>query len=306
MGIRRLIFAILFFGLVLPPSFARAGEVMFEAYYRLDLQGKPIGYAIQRFEFDNKTKAFESKTFLRAKFGDKVMQESTVAKCTDKFKPIAYQYTSQLGAEMKMIDATFKGEVMTASINDGKVVRNETSKVPKGTFLSSFLPYLLLQRKLVIHEGFQYSAVAEEDAASYTGRVLLESKEPKPGYDTFTVLNRFKGEDFVSKMAVVRDPTSGKNIKGEVLATETPAKGFSTHLVATPNQATEGQVVPNQTLLKVFGNIPTGKVNLVTNPASVAPQVPNLEPGPKVIPTPVPPTEEEPPKKTKSVPKSGR
>jgi hypothetical protein len=303
MILRVLPFLFLCFGLVTGPVSADAGEIMFEGYYRIELQGKPIGYAIHRFEFDNKNKIFESKSFLRAKFGDKLVQESTVSKCTDKFKPISYNYTSQFGESMKGVDATFKGEVMTAAINDGKVVRTETSKIPKGTFLSSFLPYLLLQRTLEINDNFQYSAIAEEDAASYTGRVLMQSREGKPGYDTFTILNRFKGEEFVSKMAIVKDPKTKKNVKGEVLATNSPAKGISTHLVATPNQATEGQVVPNQTLLKIFGNIPTGKVNLVTNPASVAPKVVNVEPGPKIIPTPVPPTEEEP--KVKTQPKSG-
>lgn len=286
------LFFFLCFGLV----GAHAGEVMFDGYYRVELQGKHIGYVIQRFEFDAQSKTFESKSFLRAKFGDKLVQESTVAKSSDKFKPISYQYTSQIGDTLKAVDATFNGDIMKATFNDGKKVRTETSKLTvKGTFLSSFLPYLMLQRKLAIGDNFQYSAVAEEEGASYNGKTLLQSKEQKPGYETFTILNRFKGEEFVSKMAIIKDPKTGRNVKGEVFSTISPVKGVSTQLVASPELATEGQVVPNKTLMKVFGAIPTGKLNLVASPASVntgsdsdAPATKKVDTGPALIPSPVP------------------
>ncbi len=259
------------FGILLlcfsPVTLVHAGEIMFEGYYRVELENKPIGYTILRYEFDAASNSFEAKSFLRVKFGDKIVQESTKAKATNKFKPLAYQYTSQVGDEMKMIDVTFNGEVMTAKISDGKKVRTEVSKIPKGTFLSSFLPYLMLQKKLELNENFVYSAVAEEDAGSFNGKAWLQAKESKPGYDVFTVVNQFKNEKFISKMAIVKDAATGKNVKGEVIATSSPTKNLSTRLVASAALATEGQIVPNKTLLAVFGNVPTGKVNMVATPS---------------------------------------
>src|SRR4051812_12531568 len=79
------------FGILLlffSPVAAFPAEIMFEGYYRVELEGKPIGYTILRYEFEPKTKMFEAKSFLRVKFGDKIVQESTKAKATDKFKPI--------------------------------------------------------------------------------------------------------------------------------------------------------------------------------------------------------------------------
>ncbi len=263
-------------------------EIMFEGYYRVELQGKHIGYTIHRFEFDPKTRTFMSKSFLRATFGEQLIQEGVTAKCSDKFKPISVQYTSQVGDTPKGVDASFKGEVMTATFSDGKKTRTETSRIPKGTFLSSFLPYLMLQKNLATGDSFKYSAVAEEDGASYDGRVVMQTKESKPGYDTYTLLNRFKAEEFISKMAIVRDPKTKKNVKGEVFSTLSPAKGIATQLVANPNQATEGHTVPNKIIMKVFGNIPTGKINLVSAPASVTIETPNVEPGPAIVPSPVP------------------
>lgn len=299
MTVRLMAFLFLFFGLA--HGSAYGADIMFEGYYRLELQKKHVGYAIQRYEFDPKTKTFFSKSFLRAKLGDEIIQESVVAKCSDKFKPLAFQYTSQVGAKAKTVDATFKGLIMTVRITDGKEIKNETSKLPEGTFLSSFLPYMMLKgnskeadTRLKMGDNFKYSAIAEEEGSSYNGSAAIIGKEPKPGYDTYTIKNRFKGEDFISKMAIVHDDKAKRNIKGEVLSTNSPAKGLSTHLVATAVQATEGQVVPNAILKKVFGSTPVGKLNIASNPASVSPPKVNLEPGPAIIRTPVPPSETSP------------
>jgi hypothetical protein len=244
-----------------------ASEIMFEGYYRIELENKPIGYSILRYAFDPKTSQFEATSFMRVKFGDKIVQESLKAKATDKFHPVSYQYTSQVGDVLKLIDATFKGDVMTAKINDGKQLRTETSKMVKDTFLSTFLPYMLLQQKLAVNDNFKYSAVAEEDGGAYWGKAWLQAKEAKPGMEVYTILNKFKNEEFISKMAIIKDPKNpSKNVKGEVLSTSSPTKNLGSKLMGSANQATEGQLIPNKTLLSAFGDIPTGKINLVATP----------------------------------------
>jgi hypothetical protein len=262
------------FGILLlffSPGFVFAGEIMFEGYYRVELEGKHIGYSILRYDFDAKEKVFEATSFLRIKIGDKIVQESVKDKATDKFRPLAYQYTLQSGDEMKTIDATFKGDLMTAKISDGKKSRVENYKLPKGIFLSSFLPYMMLTQPFKINENFDYKAIAEEDAGGYEGKALLQSKESHSGFDVYTVVNRFKGEQFISKMAIVKDPKSEKNVKGEVFGTSSPAKNLSTELVASAAKATENQLVPNKTLLTAFGTVPTGKINMIATPPSSAP-----------------------------------
>lgn len=256
-------FLLLFFS----PVAAMAGDIMFEGYYRIELDGKHVGYTIQRYEFEPKDKTFTSISFVRAKFGDKIVQESTKAKANDKFQPLSYQYTSLVGTEMKTIDGTFsKGDIMDLKIIDGKKVVTQKHKIPKGTFFSSFLTYLMLQKPLELNQAFQYSGIAEEDGASYNGKALIESKEAKPEYVVFRILNSFKGEKFASKVAVVADPKDPKkNIKAEVISTNSPDKSLSTELVAQASQATEGQMIPNKVLVDLFGTMPTGKANLLNN-----------------------------------------
>ena len=291
---------LLTFGPVFGLANVGASEIMFEGYYKISLENKPIGYVIQRYEFDPAKKQFISTSFQRAKLGGKIVQESLKAFADDKFRPLSYQYTAQVGDEIKVIDGTFKGEIMKLMITDGKkTARNETYKNPKGTFLSSFLVYIMMQKKLALNEAFKYSAIAEEDGSSTYGTSWLETKEDKGGYVLFRVLNSFKGEKYASNLAVVPDPKSPDHfIKGEVLGTISPVKNVSTELMASPAQATEGQMVPNKVLITLFGNMPTGKLNMVSHPletpatAAAKPLLPASN-APATLKTPTPPAPDE-------------
>lgn len=252
------------------PGFAFAGEIMFEGYYRVELAGKHIGYYIQRYEFDPKGKTFDSISFLRIKIGDDITQRSLKAKANDKFQPVSYQFTSQDGKALKSIDASFKGEVMQLKISDGKKLKTETHKVPKGTFMTSFLQYIMMQRPMPLNQAFKYSGIAEEEGASYWGKAWLSAKEDRNGFVVFKILNSFKNEEFVSKLAAVPDSKEkDKYVKGEVLGTSLPATGLTMELVNSPNLATEGQLVPNKILLSVFGTMPLGKANMLSTATDV-------------------------------------
>lgn len=74
-------------------SAAFAGEIMFEGYYKVELEQKPIGFAIQRYEYDDKTKNFTSTYFLKVNLGGQTRQESLKAVSNDKFHPISFSYT---------------------------------------------------------------------------------------------------------------------------------------------------------------------------------------------------------------------
>lgn len=255
------------FLLFFSPGLCFAGEIIFEGYSRIEHGGKHAGYTIQRFEFDAKGKTFKSISFLRAKFGDKIVQESLKGISNDRFNPIAYEYTSQVGDTVRSIDGTFKGEVMTIKKIEGKTVRTETHKIPKGTFLSNFLLYMMLQKNLVPSEAFKYSAVVEEEGTSAYGKAMIQSKEDKGSFHLLRVLNEFVGEQFISKIAAVPEAgKEGRYTKAEIFSTNSPTKTITTELVSDPQRATDGQVVPNKTLMALFGNIPSGKLNMVVTP----------------------------------------
>jgi hypothetical protein len=239
-----------------------AADIQFEGYYRINLESQPIGYVIQRYESDAKEKVFRSEYFLKTNELGGDIQESLKAEAKTKekaeFQPVSYQYTGQVGHDVKSIDGAFKEGMMQIIRSDGKKSVKETYKIPPDTFLSTFLGYLMLQGGLKSGKKFVYSAVAEEDGNSYKGEAVVKGEEKYNGMQVYRVENTFKGERFVSFITP----------EGETLGTISPTKKLELVLVADAAEATKGFTVPNKSLLLTFGNIPTGKVNALAHSGS--------------------------------------
>lgn len=232
------------------------GEVLFEGYSKVLLDGVHVGYTVQRYEFDPKKKEFKTSYFLKTNQLAGNITESLQARASADFKPISYQFTELVGDKPRTIDAQFNGDTMTAKINQNGQIQTIQKKLPKGTFLSSFLAYVMLQGKEGIKTGakYTYSAVAEEDAGVYSGEAFVKGEETVNGITAFKILNTFKGVQFVSY----------STFKGEVIATRSPVQKVATELVAGIKEATAGFPVNSKTISQIFGDFPKG----VDNPIS--------------------------------------
>ncbi len=134
-----------------------------------------IGYVVSRYEFDSKKKQFISTYFLKTGKGPSEITESLKAVADEALVPISYEYTTLAGKESKLIDAQFKAGTISAVVkSNGKVQRIE-KKIPKGTFLSTFLVYIMLKsdKGLRPETNYEYQAIAEEDASIQKGQALV-------------------------------------------------------------------------------------------------------------------------------------
>lgn len=231
-------------------------DILFEGYSKIMLGDKHIGYTIQRFEFDPKKKEYSMVYYLKTSPPANDVIESLKARSTYDLKPISYQYTSLAGGRPHIVDASFTNGTMTVTeLVNGKRTMKTPVKVPPGTFLSSFLGYLMLQQKEAVKVGnkYAYQAIAEEDGNLYKGEAFIKAQEQNHGLNTYRILNNYKGVQFVSFM------TS----QGEVIATESAAQGISTELVANIQEATKGQSVNSNQLTQLFGSVPKGQDNAI-------------------------------------------
>lgn len=258
---------VLFFSLY---SFSTVAEVLFEGYAKINAGSKKIGYYVQRYEFDPKKKQFTSINFIRTSPSGGDITESLKAVANDKFQPISYQYTSKVGDQVKVIDAEFKGQTMNFIVSNGAQKNTFTRKLPEGTFLSTFLQYLMLQNGYEVGKKFVYSAVSEEDGEVHQGEALIKEEMELNGHKGFRVLNQFKSSQFISFITP----------KGEVLGTVSPVQDISTELVPRAEEAITGQLVQNKTLSLLFGKVPEGKVNILAKSKQSAPE-PSSSPTPK-------------------------
>lgn len=248
-------FFAVFLALILLPLSSSA-EILFEGYSKIISGDQQIGYIISRYEFDSKKKQFQSTYILKTGKGATETTESLKAVADSELAPISYEYTSLAGKEIKTIDAKFKaGNLSAVMKTNGKIQRIE-KKIPKGTFLSTFLVYLMLKSKegLRSETKYEYQAIAEEDAAIYKGQALVGKEENFNGFKAFKILNTFKDSKFLSYV----------NERGEVLGTNAMAQGISTELVGVPSDATVNLPYSSTILKTLFGNVPAGTQNIVS------------------------------------------
>ena len=266
-----------FFAIVLVVSisiFAKA-EVLFEGYFKILIGQQHAGYSITRYEFDPKKKQFIATNYIKtgALAGDTV--ESFKAISTDTLLPVSLQYTSISGGKSKTIDLNFKGKKMNGVVNDAGAKTNINQDLTQGTFLSSFLAYVMLQGKEGMKTGvkYDYQAIAEEDAQIHKGIAVIQAQEEHKGVKAFKILNEFKGSKFISYA----------NDRGEMISTNSPALGVSAELVADYKEALGQFALNNKAITLLFGNMPTGQINQIYKNMTQK-LIPNVPADPKLVP----------------------
>ncbi len=235
-------------------------SVLFDGYSKIFLGGEHKGFIAQKYEFDKVRSEFISTYYLKLVLNEKTLVESLRARANSGLSPISYQYIEIDAGKSKTIDAQFHSGEMTAKINvDGKI-KTVQKKVPKGSFLSTFLVYLMVQSKDGIKTGvnYTYNAFAEEDAELLTGSANIVRQERMGNIEVFRVQNTFKNVRFESWVTK----------QGEVLATNTPQVGIKSELVADKQTATGNlRINPDGPLKALFGEIPSGTENVIARGA---------------------------------------
>ncbi len=223
-------------------------KVLQEGWYKVYIGSSHMGYFVQRYDFDEKSKNFTSTYFFKTNALGGNITESLKATSNQKLSPIAYQFTNKTGETSKTIDIKFKKDMMEGTIStDGKIAKVQ-KKIEKGTFLSTFLIYLALQNQNGIKKGnnFSYNAVAEEDGVVYKGSLNIQSEEAFMGQAVFKALNNYKDTQWVNFITP----------DGVALTTKSPVQGIRTELASRPD-ATATFPQNEKILNSVFTTIPS-------------------------------------------------
>lgn len=231
-------------------------EILFEGYYKVSQFKKHIGFFVLRNEIDAKTKKFKTISYLKLGKNGFDMTESLMATSNLDFTPAEYTYLATDGQKSVTIDATFKGDTMTAMMSESGEKRKISKKLQKGTFLSSSLYYMMLKSKEGLKSGTQFSfnAIAEERADIFKGTSKVDKKMQTVGaLQLLKVQNSFAGSDYENLIT-----NTGQNFSAQ-----TPATGIETELVKTSEEATQGLKYSTSHLEKIFGTIPEGKINVL-------------------------------------------
>jgi hypothetical protein len=245
-------------------------EILFEGYYKIEIEGKHIGYSIIREEFDPVKKLFTSTRFTKTTpdVGDITM--SAVAVSDDAFKPKELQFVYlDKSKKQKVIKGKVVGDKFNLDVTDGGPMKKETVNLPKGVFFSCFTTYLMMQKGIKTDTRFTYPAIAEETGSVENGETYVEKNMMDyKGQKVFRAVNKFAGASFVALLTNT----------GETLVSDTPAQNEHAELVKTADEATRGIPVPKSVIETLYGNMPTGTKN------SLNPDAPAPTPTPKAAP----------------------
>lgn len=235
-------------------------EILFEGYSKVTSEQKHIGFVISRYEFDSKKNQFISTYFTKVGTGKSEVTESLKATADADLNPISYEYTQVAGSNTKTIDAKFSGLKFNGIISENGSSRKISKNIEKGTFLSTFLVYLMLKSKAGLQSDttYEYKAIAEEDGETVSGKAVVGKLESFNGVSTYKILNTFKDVSFVSFV----------NERGEVLGTQADSHGIHTQLVAKPSEAIEGFKISESTMKNLFGESPKGLNNVLSKRSS--------------------------------------
>lgn len=260
-------------------------DVLFEGYHKV-LSGKQhVGYTITRYEFDSASKKFYTTIFVKLGALAGNMMESIKAESDQNLSPISYEYTTlvtennkpstkNIQASFKVIKLSKKEQAaaqkklkkdekapteilrMTAIVNEGGKQTKVIDDLPKGTFLSYFLVYLMLKSKSGIQTDskYEYKAIAEEKPKLVDGVAIVRTEEDYMGIKSYKIENQFNNQKFIS---YVTD-------KGHVIGVVNPSQSVETQLVAKPSEATGEFNVPGVVLKALFGDVPLGVENIVS------------------------------------------
>ena len=248
----RIISALLF----ISNSLAAHADVLFEGYSKVYSGGAQVGFVSNRYEFDAKKKQFISLSLLKTNALGGNITESLKAYAKEDMTPLSYEYTTLVDGVPKLVDAKFTNGKILATIKQGDKISKVDKVLPKGTFLSTFLVYVMLKgpKGLTPDLKYDYKAVAEEDADIVSGVASIKNKETQNGLNVFKILNDFKGTKFISFVTG----------EGEVLSTKSPVQSISTELVPLSSMATNGQQMPTALMKNIFGEVPLGVTNQIS------------------------------------------
>jgi hypothetical protein len=249
--------------LLLIASAARA-EVTLDAYYAIQVNGKHVGFSVQRDEYDPKTKTHKIKYFIKTNEQDNDMEQFVSTEQTDGYQPKSFRFLSRVRKAESAIRGNVRGKDLKLTFKEPKGQKTVSIPLSGDMFFSSALGPVLIASKLSKGKALSFHAINEEDGFLGDGVVYVID------------------ETEVSKHKVYRLITHFQNVETEVwlLDTGVALASQSTHIqlraemVANRLDATEGLDFNLKTLAKYFGSVPEGKINPFARKEIVLPKKP--------------------------------
>lgn len=227
------------------------GEVLFEAFYRIEREGKHVGYFIQRVSNDMTAGTKTVTMYTRQRqIGDQEMFNSyrSVAKLNGN--PVSSRYSSNFTGSVIDIVAGFKNGIakITTGLDKTKSGGSTANKV---NHMSAFLFLLTDLRRLAPGTHYEYKTYAEEAGRRADGTLFLAGQKNLGSQRIFHVVNDFMGQVIESFVTENGEPLAARQPAGDSVVFWVPRKEDAVGLFSYPTAE----------FTALFGDLPEGKKN---------------------------------------------
>lgn len=237
----KLLLAVIFFG-----SSALA-EVVFDGYYKIENDGKHVGFAVRQLDIDAKKKTRTYRMFVHTLDGEqKGHEESLIATSADNLRPIESSDNDDGHTKKLKYDAKKK------------------SKLQANEIFSISALSLLLENHPETGKFYSYMALRENNGTTNRGQMYVLKVKPMDKLQVYRVIDWFENPPIETWVAS----------NGEILKELVPHKKLTSTLVKNADAAIGSIKFDRAVLKKTFGEIPTGQKNVLSDAANVVPDFP--------------------------------
>jgi hypothetical protein len=228
-------------------------ETLFEGFYRIERKGKHVGYVIQRYSHDPKTKTKTVTNYIRTKQGDGEVYESVTATAKEgSGAPVKSIYLSTVTGPTLRTTANFKKGVpwIAHEVNSADNPQHFVKGNP-APMLSAMLYYMTDITKMSPQTNYGYTTFVEQRGRTDGAHLTLITQQPVASQAIYQFVNDSFGqpvENFV-------------NAAGEPLGSRSMIDDFVCYWVPTREAAVGMMEFPAPQITKIFGDLPEGHKN---------------------------------------------
>lgn len=226
-----------------------SADILFEAFYRIENNGKHIGYVVQRMSQTNGKKTLVSYIHSANEGNSTYETFKSVAK-NGSLTPIESLNGGNIMGMRRTLRAQFRGAkawVETLIPGSRKPASVETINAKAAPMQSSFIFYAADLAQLKKGKNYDFQFFAERQGKASYGQMNIE--DTKNGIQHIV-------------LDIVGDPQENfLTVAGDPVGARSPARGTIVYWVKSKSQAVGNLEYPSKDLVALFGDLPEGRKN---------------------------------------------
>lgn len=236
-------------------SFAQnlRAEILFEGFYRIERKGKHVGYVIQRYSHDPKTKTKTLTSYIRTKQGDTEVYESVAATAKDGTgAPLKSVYLSTASGPTLRTTANFKKGIpwIAHEVNSADNPQHFVKGNP-ASMLSAMLYYMTDIAKMSPQTNYAYATFVEQRGRTDGAHLTLIAQQPVASQTVYQFVNDSFGQPVENFVTGAGDPLGSRSMIDDFVCYWVPNRAAAVGMMEFPAAQ----------ITKIFGDLPEGHKN---------------------------------------------